>query len=436
MPEHPLGDLIKELRPTDLTGSAASFEPAACITNCSVIASWNWTRTTHPEMLIPGLPPRWTPLIHPEKLAEDSGEYLRDRNAACYSKHPMEPAIVAALTESPQSCGSAAIDLVACSSTLGNLLRFLRGEEKPFRMLVYKVGETVFFVRREKSPTEKIPDVRGFGHSFPEAYTTWESDVKTSTSHQRVLRYSFGGLRCLVRFEADGYLSDGAQNKGARSTRAEVQAPMTSDKLVTAFNAASITTESPSIGGGLRVKEGGARVPQHQIFDLKTRSFRKKDQDTTSEELPRLWVAQLHHFILAHHRDGLFDDIEVRDVRERVLEWEKENVRVLSRLAALIHQIKDIVCDVAGKKIEVCHMLGSVRGLQIRQQLPGVEDVLSAGIKARWIATPGDVDAISSDSESGDSGVGGIGWSDEGEDFTACSSSCDYCGRCVAPKKC
>jgi len=83
-------------------------------------------------------------------------------------------------------------------------------------MLVEKVGKAVFFIRREDSPTELIPDVRGYGHAFPEAFTTWESEVITSASHQRVIKYAFGGMKLLVRFEADGYLS--RDYKGDRST--------------------------------------------------------------------------------------------------------------------------------------------------------------------------------------------------------------------------
>ncbi|KAI0127341.1 geranylgeranyl pyrophosphate synthetase [Xylariales sp. AK1849] len=436
-PELPLGPLIKEVKPEDLASSAASFKQTACITDCSVVASWNWTNTKHPEMLIPGMPAQWTPLRQPQKLPEDNGEYFRDRNAARYPKHPMEPAIVAALKESPESCGSAGVDLVACSSTLGNLLRFVRGEDKPFRMLVEKVGETVFFVRREKSPTEKILDVYGFGHTFPEAYTTWNSNVKTSTSHQRVLRYSFGGLNCFVRFEPDGYIPNNTKNAGAKSTKARVDLPVAPDKPLASLNAATITSEESISSGGLQFREEGTRIPQDQIFDLKTRSYRKKDHDTTNDELPRLWVTQLDKFILAHHNSGVFNDIRVIDVRERISEWEKSNIGVLSRLAALIHRIRDMVCDAAGGKLEVCHMFGSTGVLQIRQQLPGAGDVLSPEVTASWIAGQDDSDYEPSDSESDldESSEGGVDWNDPGEDFTACSAACDYCGRCAALKK-
>ncbi|PNH30211.1 hypothetical protein VD0002_g4046 [Verticillium dahliae] len=112
----------------------------------------------------------------------------------------MEPAIESILRTRPSfaAVSSTPIDIVACGSTLGNLLRFTSGDEKPFRMLVNVVGSTVHLIRREKSPNETIDDVRGYGHTFPDAYTTSDREARGSASHQRILSYCFGGLRSVV----------------------------------------------------------------------------------------------------------------------------------------------------------------------------------------------------------------------------------------------
>jgi len=117
-----------------------------------------------------GKPPRWAPPATPTPLRQDRGTYFRDRNAARFPAHPIEPAIVAAMMQNPRAADG--VDMVACSSTLGNLLRFVRGTPQDFRMRVEKIGRAVFFVRRENSPTQHIDDVRGYSHTFPEAYTT------------------------------------------------------------------------------------------------------------------------------------------------------------------------------------------------------------------------------------------------------------------------
>jgi len=87
---------------------------------------------------------------------------------------------------------------------MGNLLRFAASEAETFTFDFDMVDNTLFLVRRESSPTLKIPGIRGYGHTFPEAYTSWTAAVKGSASHQRIVRYDFGTLRCLVRSESDG----------------------------------------------------------------------------------------------------------------------------------------------------------------------------------------------------------------------------------------
>lgn len=103
----------------------------------------------------------------------------------------MESTALAALTLDPDL--PADLDVVACYSSLGSLLRFVLGKDKSFRVLVQAVGDTVFFVRRENSPTEKLEGIKGHCHTFPEAYTSWDREVKASDSSHRILRYSFGG---------------------------------------------------------------------------------------------------------------------------------------------------------------------------------------------------------------------------------------------------
>jgi hypothetical protein len=137
-------------------------------------------------------------------LQEDNGTYYRDPNAAQYPDYPLAPAVKATL----DAIGSKPVntDIFACGSTLGHLLRFTRGADKAFRLSVQAIGKTVFLIRKENDPKELIEGVRGFGHSFPDAYTSWPSEVKGSETHQRIVQYQLGGLQCLVRFECDGFL--------------------------------------------------------------------------------------------------------------------------------------------------------------------------------------------------------------------------------------
>ncbi|KAK1829286.1 hypothetical protein QBC39DRAFT_136648 [Podospora conica] len=442
-PPPPLGKLLRTIEVEDLEGE--TFSHLATISNVKTVASYSWVDKTGPDstILIPGTPPLWTPSKTATRLSEDSGTYFRDRNAARYPKHPMEPAVVACLRLKPDLPKD--IDVVGCGSTIGNLLRFVRRQDvtASFRMLVEKVGTTVFLIRRENSPTEQISDVRGFGHAFPEANTTWEASVKGSSSHQRLIRYMFAGFNFFVRFEADGYIkgsgspspavADSAKEKGKKKVT-------TIDSLAGLLKDVTVPEKSTEPGtGSLVVKEGGTLVDQQTIFDLKTRSIKSRFfKDHLEEQLPRLWISQIPNFILAFHANGTFNpaDTKVEDVRTKIKDWEKAHSQDLTRLAALINDIIDLVTVADDCKLELrCAEMGK---LEVRSQLPDAGDVLSPELADKWKSLSVHelarrVQADDSESECDDVKAYDT-YSDTGSadlDYTACSAhDCGYCGKC------
>ncbi|KAI4689111.1 hypothetical protein J4E81_007828 [Alternaria sp. BMP 2799] len=436
---HPLGDLVKVFRSSDL-----SLKPidSAEISNCQHVASYNWLNDEVPTIVVPGKPPRWTPLQAPHRLKEDDGQYFRDPNAAKYPDFPMAP-VVHAITETDPEFDATNTDVFACGSTLGNLLRFARGIDKAFRFNIEVIGETVFFVRKENDPKEVIKDIRGFGHTFPEAYTTWEHSVKGSETHQRIIRYEFGGLECLVRFESDGYIDDSLAVRDV----APAQTAGDQDELLQAFQQAAIG-RSPSNAMGkpeeLKIEHGGSTVPHHSIFDLKTRSGKYKKPIDMTDIYPALWMKQISNFIVAYHDGhGLFEDIQVQDVKKDVRAWVRENRDGIRRFATLLNEIVDIAKSSTNKLLEV-YCPGADR-LEIRTQYGDGVHALPADLVERWEKTETNVssthDDASDEDEYNDGGVDlnarygfGSGYDDSGSepDYTACSAEdCGYCGKCT-----
>ncbi|KFZ16934.1 hypothetical protein V502_04821 [Pseudogymnoascus sp. VKM F-4520 (FW-2644)] len=317
-------------------------EDAPEITNVEYIASYNWLDSAKPTVLVPGSPPAWTPPAEDFQLKQDEGDVFRDINAAHYPSYPVEPAMRSVIALQPDF-DLHSVDLVGCGSTIGNLLRFAGSQTKPFRFDVDVVGDTIFFVRRENSPTELIKDVRGYGHTFPEGYTTWNSDSRRSVSHQRIIRYEFGGLRFLVRTETDGYLKD-AGDKTINSLASQ-------DPLEDSIGNVSMSSSSPSATEKLQLKMQGREVSQEQIFDIKTRA--QQNIFNMEEILPRLWLNQTSKFLLAYHRYGLFDQPKVEDVRQLVISWQKDNLALLSRFHAILRRIVDVVRDSDEQQLEV-----------------------------------------------------------------------------------
>lgn len=449
-PSPPLGKLIQSFSLDQLPSISEPKLADSHLTDCELMASYSWMDKASPSITIPGMPPRWSPLLVPRELAQDSGTVYRDGNASRFPDHPLEPAIQAVLEMAPKEA-VADVDIVGCGSTLGSLLRFVRGEPRSFRMLVEVIGTTVHLIRRENSPREIIPDVRGYGHSFPEAYTSWDAGVRGSASNQRIVRYRFGGMSFLVRFESDGYLPD-----KAGSTKPAPKSPKKAEEdslesLTSTLAAAPIAPKTPLSGEALRVSHGGRTVPQPAIFDLKTRSARRMllPQDVLADELPRLWLAQISNFILAFHDRGTFHDIKIQDVRDDVSRWESDHAAELAHFAALLRRVVHLARSRPNGRLEI-HREEGAASFQFREQVPGLPPAFSGETEKRWrehlgptrpdsekdpgfFYTPDGGDSDDDDrSYSGRYGYDSDNGESEEKDFTACSADdCGYCGRCM-----
>lgn len=359
----------------------------------------------------PGRPPEWAPVDEPRKLEEDSGFYFRDINAAHYPQHPLEPAARVVLAQAPDMVLDG-IDVFACGSTMGNLLRFARKSDMGFRFVVETVGGTVFLVRRENSPDEKIPDVVGYGHSFPKEYTKLDGCVQTSDSHQRMIKYDFAGFECLVRYESDGYL---LQNVG--------------DSLQ--------EEKSPTLPqlDGLALLSGGKFVSQKALLEIKTRSSRKQLtlDDVLSGEIGRLWLRQIPNFVLAYHTSGVFNDIQVHDVRQEIKTWEAGHQKEIKALSAALAKVVEMARADPDRRFEVCSDTPGV--LEIRHVGGEFPNALPDDLVRLWAGNPDLRDESDGESEPevGSDIEAGVKLDpdEEGEeDFTACSEEYEYCGRC------
>ncbi|KAL4968240.1 uncharacterized protein BDV14DRAFT_151770 [Aspergillus stella-maris] len=434
------GKILTTISKTDIEASIHTSLPekeSPKIAGCKLVGSYNWLNRKSPTILVPGEPPKWTPVSSPGKLPEDNDSYFRDQNAARYAEHVFQPAMEAILKQNA-SFDFTDVDIIACGSTIGNLRRFVTEPDKAFRIVVEAIGSAVFFVRRENSPTQTIPNVRGYGHTFPEANTTWGSDVKGSESHQRILQYKFAGLSCLVRYEGDGYFSTVKQLlKDADNSEAG-----TPDDLLKSFNNASVSTFAPINKRPLNVQTGGETIPQSTMFDLKTRSNSKEYSDVLRSELPRLWIAQIPNFIVAFHKWGVFHDIRVNDVRDDVRKWEDEHQSDLGKLAALLRMLVAFAHSQPDGRFEVVFEGGPYNQLELREVRGQVNCCISEAMKNRCVEGASALGEDKSDGEEEEEEREEEefrreeDWSSEEDfgsvkDFTACSAEdCGYCGHC------
>lgn len=417
-PPPPLGELIAEIDRGVLEVSLEQENHSPRIANSQYLTSYNWLencdRNWREEnchtMIIPGRlsatvtdislvivnygilgePPAWTPPVDTPKLRQDPGQYYRDQNAWRSPEYPLQPAIQAILTDRPDFPRKN-INIVGCGHSLSHLLEFVCEIKKPFRILGETVGETVFLIRRENSPTEVIQGIHGYGHTFPGVYTSWGPGIKRSRSHQRVLHYQFAGLDFIVRFGSDGYLPNLFPDDGITEIQESTEDTSSAGKNSVEIAASSMNeieiSSTPATETepkrAVRLEKGGRRVPQSAVFDLKTRSCRLKEANTLENMLPRLWVSQIPNFILAYHEFGIFDDIQILDVRETIREWEELNQPSLSKFGLLLKKIILFAQSSELGRFEICYPKGG-GALELRAQEGDVYRAMSPDVAQKW----------------------------------------------------
>lgn len=133
--------------------------------------------------------------------------------------------------------------------------------------------------------------------------------------------------------------------------------------------------------------------------------------------------------ILAYHKQGVFRDIYVQDVRAGVGKWQDENQEILTRFSGLLERIVAFARERTVSKLELTCDEGSGT-LYAREQIAVTMTAFSPRVKDRWklwLANCG-TSADGKDIEK-------TGHLDELDctkpDYTACDEECDYCGCCA-----
>lgn len=242
------------------------------------------------------------------------------------------------------------VDVVICRNTMAKLFDFVTTNSKNFEIDVEIVGNKAVFIRKERKTTEFIHGFRGFGHTFPEEYTRWDSAVKGSSSHYRVAEYEFAGLNYLLRFESDGYLAENAGQKASSQRQGIADLASTTD-LLSSGGFPTIGEKRPMTGHELVIRNGGIEVDQGATIEIKTRAVHKVlDMESV---LPRLWMSQTANLIVAYHKGSRFDDVQILDMRKDLEKWEEGNSVNLRKPDAIIRRIIDTVQNTITMKCRI-----------------------------------------------------------------------------------
>lgn len=257
-----------------------------------------------------------------------------------------------------------AVDLITDRNGLRKLLDWTEGRVKnPWRIEVDIVGETMIFTRWEANPTNMLTGTStGFGHEFEKRFTEQLEDLKKSTGHHRIVKYTIGGLQLLVRFEVDAYVSSSTEEGPG------------SDAMVSSLEKMSIqnsfTDTTPA--GHVKVLRAGQLVDSTSLLEVKTRS--KGSGIQLSQVMPQLYFSQTPHIYTAHHTKGYIakkENISKATIDEEGFrKWEDQKQESLKKLVALISYVKELTEGKGGQFLLICEKGEgeSGKGIQILER--------------------------------------------------------------------
>ena len=303
-----------------------------------------------------GVPPIWSPPSTTPVLKPDSGPRYVDQNTDRNPASPLDSLILAVQTYQPDF-NFAAIDVVSDRRPLRKLYGFVVGEPESFEFGVEIVGNTAIFVRIEKQTREELPSTtfHGFRQAFEEQYTKLSASAKGSTSHHRIVQYTFGGLNLLVRSAVDAYLEELVERADSSVVK-DPGDPLDHVNFVQNVSLGGrVATPSETeneFDGRVTVVQGGQKVPHAAVLELTTRSTFAKRPFVIEHKMADLWISQTPTFIEAYHRgvgykaynqhgsqQGRFEDIKVKSMGDLLAKWETNNAKVLGKLATVLRQV-------------------------------------------------------------------------------------------------
>ncbi|KAF8855691.1 hypothetical protein BDZ45DRAFT_654934, partial [Acephala macrosclerotiorum] len=290
------------------------------IERCKFLASYNWTKAMEPTIFIPGAPALWIAPTLPIAISKDDGKAGVDQNFDRVPAPSFAPFFAAILTMQP-SYSFLPTALITDRNSLRKLLDFASGHRREdWRIEVELVKETLFLTRWEKNWVQIITGSfnSGYGHEFENAFLKFEEGLEDSSTHHRIVEYEIGGMKWVVRFEADGYIKDDPGNEGPPPYGVSQPLP----EISATMEALSLESASPPrVLEGVGIVQRGHLVSPKSIIEVKC--TKSKNDQQLGEKVAQCWFSQTRHVFIGHHKDGLVEKVTRAEMSSTFDDWEK-----------------------------------------------------------------------------------------------------------------
>jgi hypothetical protein len=297
-----------------------------------------------------GTPARWNPPSLPSAISKDDGE-LRKEEAFERKITPSLTPLFAALGIMEPAYSLLPVSLVTDRKSLRKLFDFVsgtKGFQSWWRIEVEVVKNTMIYTRWEKDSYRFVTGSfsSGYGHEFETAFIKFNLDEEDSMSQHLIIEYEIGGMKQVVRFEADGYFeeyaSDVIDQSKDEGTSPSSEHPVTFAK----FSPASKLLSSDE----LTVIQKGFVISPDLIIEVKCVSMNTRSKNNIEKKIAQCWFSQTKHVFVGCQEEGSVLEANKFDIESALEKWEETHQANLKKLMFLITKIKMSVITIEGKK--------------------------------------------------------------------------------------
>ncbi|KAH0547998.1 hypothetical protein GP486_008260 [Trichoglossum hirsutum] len=354
-----VGGLLGEI---PLSSVEANPDTSVALEDLTTLTSYNLMPKAQKTIVVPGSPSIWNPRELPTRIKPDSGSYPADHCRVVFPKCPLEPLIRAVLVAHPDF-NLSDVDLISDRRNLRLLLDFVNGVKSEFRINAEVVGSTVLLSTWTERKMVPVKGFAGYGREFEKAWTKAPVGVEGSMAHHRIVRYSLGGIKVIMRFEVDGCMRGeeeeeedygGPSKEGTDTSTTTTGYPNRRRRHHRRhhqhYHPSYEAFRTPT---GCTILTRGTLTAASRIIEIKT--GRVGRNLTTSRNLAQLWFSQTPILCTGQYRtDGAFTHVSVKDVMlaGELSEWEERNRESLRKLVRLLELVREVVMKKKEKEKE------------------------------------------------------------------------------------
>jgi hypothetical protein len=298
------------------------------LTNYSQVGSYNWSEDEKGVMIIPGAPRIFRNLNHLFQLKKNVHEQMVDENRYHQAEYPLESLFRAVKLCTPELDYNN-IDFVTDRNNLRKLFNFVdKSADKSFRIDFQKIGNFIVLIRNEEKTKEICND---YGKDFEEKVTIPDPDYLVQGSHRRVVKYNFGSLKMLVRFEVD------CVEKNVTTAR---------NDLCSAISKINLNSALKFPDSQLLYKKLGEFKNNEILMELTTKS--NFNNEFPKHKWNQLFFSRTNFLVIGWHQRGFLRNINkynFNEVTERSGRRTNSTISSLKKLHYLLKKIKKIAAD-------------------------------------------------------------------------------------------